>query len=95
MAGWKAAWIGRLREFVDGRAVAAVLPYHPAVEAEPDVLARVAQVAGDRGAQRGAHTGTGALILALGERKIDVLLMDAGTPPAPVFEIAKRTGIRL
>lgn len=37
----------------------------------------------------------GALTLALGERKIDVLLMDAGTPPAPVFEIAKRTGIRL
>ncbi len=37
----------------------------------------------------------GALILAPGERKIDVLLMDAGTPPAPVFEIAKRTGIRL
>jgi len=37
----------------------------------------------------------GALTLALGERKIDVLLKDANTPPAPVFEIAKRTGILL
>ncbi len=37
----------------------------------------------------------GALTLALGERKIDVLLRDANTPPAPVFEIAKRTGILL
>lgn len=37
----------------------------------------------------------GALTLALGERKIDILLKDANTPPAPVFEIAKRTGIPL
>ena len=37
----------------------------------------------------------GALTFALGERKIDVLLKDADTPPAPVFEIAKRTGIAL
>jgi predicted nucleotidyltransferase len=37
----------------------------------------------------------GALTLALGERKIDVILKDANTPPAPVFEIAKRTGILL
>ena len=37
----------------------------------------------------------GALTLVLGERKIDVLLKDANTPPAPVFEIAKRTGIPL
>jgi predicted nucleotidyltransferase len=38
---------------------------------------------------------TGALTLALGDRKIDVLLKDANTPPAPVFDIAKRTGIPL
>ena len=38
---------------------------------------------------------TGALTLALGDRKIDVLLKDANTPPAPVFDIARRTGIPL
>jgi hypothetical protein len=37
----------------------------------------------------------GALTLALGERKIDVILKDANTPPAAVFEIAKRTGVAL
>jgi len=37
----------------------------------------------------------GALTLALGDRKIDVILKDANTPPAPVFEIAKRTGVML
>ena len=37
----------------------------------------------------------GALTLALGERKIDIILRDARTPFAPVFEIAKRTGILL
>ena len=37
----------------------------------------------------------GAIIMALGERKIDVLLKDGRTPNAPVFEIAKRTGILL
>lgn len=37
----------------------------------------------------------GALTMALGDRKIDVLLKDANTPSAPVFEIAKRTGILL
>ena len=37
----------------------------------------------------------GALTLALGERKIDVILKDANTPQAPIFEIAKRTGIPL
>lgn len=37
----------------------------------------------------------GALTLALGDRKIDVLLKDANTPPASVFEIAKRTGVLL
>lgn len=38
---------------------------------------------------------TGALTLALGDRKIDVILKDANTPPAPIFEIAKRTGVPL
>ena len=37
----------------------------------------------------------GALTLALGERKIDIILKDANTPSAPVFDIAKRTGIPL
>lgn len=36
-----------------------------------------------------------AIIMALGERKIDVLLKDGRTPDAPAFEIAKRTGILL
>ncbi len=37
----------------------------------------------------------GALTLALGERRIDIILKDADTPSAPVFEIARRTGIPL
>lgn len=37
----------------------------------------------------------GAIIIALGERKVDVLLKDGQTPAAPVFEIAKRTGVLL
>jgi predicted nucleotidyltransferase len=37
----------------------------------------------------------GALTLALGERKIDIVLKDANTPSAAVFEIAKRTGVML
>lgn len=37
----------------------------------------------------------GALTLALGDRKIDVILKDANTPPAPIFEIVKRTGVPL
>ena len=37
----------------------------------------------------------GALIFALGDRKLDVLLKDARTRDAPVFEIAKRTGVIL
>ena len=36
-----------------------------------------------------------AIIMALGERKVDVLLKDGRTPIAPVFEIAKRTGVLL
>ena len=38
---------------------------------------------------------SGDLTLALGERKIDILLKDANTPPARVFDIAKRTGVLL
>jgi predicted nucleotidyltransferase len=37
----------------------------------------------------------GALTLALGDLKIDVILKNANTPPAPIFEIAKRTGVLL
>lgn len=37
----------------------------------------------------------GALIYALGERKLDILLKDARTRDAPVFDIAKRTGVIL
>ena len=36
-----------------------------------------------------------ALIRALGDRKIDILLKDPTTPPAPVLTIAKQTGIPL
>lgn len=36
-----------------------------------------------------------SLIRKLGDRKIDVLLKDANTPRAPIFEIAKRTGVPL
>jgi predicted nucleotidyltransferase len=38
---------------------------------------------------------TGAITMALGDRKIDVILKDANTPPAPIFEIALRTGVSL
>ena len=38
---------------------------------------------------------SGALTLALGDRKIDIVLKDANTPNAPIFEIAKRTGVPL
>jgi len=37
----------------------------------------------------------GALTYALGERKLDILLKDARTRNAPVFNIAKRTGVIL
>ena len=37
----------------------------------------------------------GALIYALGDRKLDILLKDARTRDAPVFIIAKRTGVML
>lgn len=37
----------------------------------------------------------GALILALGDRKLDVLLKDGRTSEAPIFNIAKRTGVLL
>lgn len=38
---------------------------------------------------------SGALTLALGDRKIDIILKDANTPPARIFDIAKRTGVPL
>ena len=37
----------------------------------------------------------GALTLALGERKLDILLKDPRTHDAPIFNIAKRTGVML
>ncbi len=37
----------------------------------------------------------GALTLALGERKIDILLKDARTPQSPILERAQRTGVPL
>lgn len=37
----------------------------------------------------------GALVYALGDRKLDILLKDARTNDAPVFDIAKRTGVIL
>ena len=37
----------------------------------------------------------GAIIMALGERKVDVLVKDARTPDAPIFDLAKRTGVLL
>jgi hypothetical protein len=36
-----------------------------------------------------------ALIRKLGDRKIDIILKDAATPPALVLEIARQTGIQL
>lgn len=38
---------------------------------------------------------SGALTLALGDRKIDIILKDANAPQAPIFDIAKRTGVPL
>ncbi|CAK0752075.1 DNA polymerase III subunit beta [Gammaproteobacteria bacterium] len=37
----------------------------------------------------------GSLIMALGDRKLDILLKDGRTPEAPIFAIARRTGILL
>ena len=35
----------------------------------------------------------GVLMRTLGDRKIDILLKDPRTPDAPIFEIARRTGV--
>ncbi|MGH8476743.1 MAG: nucleotidyltransferase domain-containing protein [Methylococcales bacterium] len=37
----------------------------------------------------------GALTMALGERRLDLILKDARTGEAPIFEIARRTGVML
>jgi hypothetical protein len=37
----------------------------------------------------------GALIMALGDRKLDILFKDARTQDTPIFETAKKTGIIL
>ncbi|MEI6028610.1 MAG: nucleotidyltransferase domain-containing protein [Betaproteobacteria bacterium] len=36
-----------------------------------------------------------ALIRLLGDRKIDVLLKDGATAPAPVYQLARQTGVQL
>ena len=38
---------------------------------------------------------SGALTMALGDRKIDVILKNINSPPAAIFDITKRTGIPL
>jgi predicted nucleotidyltransferase len=37
----------------------------------------------------------GGLVMALGDRKLDIVLKDARTVDAPIFEIARRTGVLL
>ncbi|NOT13870.1 MAG: hypothetical protein HOP23_18975 [Methylococcaceae bacterium] len=37
----------------------------------------------------------GALVMALGERKLDIVLKDARTMEEPIFEIARHTGVLL
>ena len=37
----------------------------------------------------------GALVMALGDRRIDVLVKDGRTPAAPIFDAARRTGVLL
>ncbi|PIX98222.1 MAG: hypothetical protein COZ24_01185 [Hydrogenophilales bacterium CG_4_10_14_3_um_filter_63_21] len=37
----------------------------------------------------------GALVMALGDRKLDILIKDARTPDAPIFQVAHRQGAML
>lgn len=37
----------------------------------------------------------GALVMALGDRKLDILLKDTRTPETPIFRIAKQNGVQL
>ncbi len=37
----------------------------------------------------------GALVMALGDRKLDILLKDTRTPETPIFQIAKQNGVQL
>ena len=37
----------------------------------------------------------GALVVRLGNRRIDLLLKDAQTAEAPIFDVARRTGVLL
>lgn len=37
----------------------------------------------------------GALVMALGDRKIDVLIKDGRTADEPIFDVARKTGVRL
>lgn len=58
-----------------------------------DLLFETDQVLDNRVATIGAIYV--ALIRKLGDRKIDIILQDPTTPPAPVLTIAKQTGILL
>jgi len=58
--GRRTAWIGRQREFLDERPMAALLQYDPLPEAAPSVLADVAAAAGYPQAQPGGGGGTAA-----------------------------------
>lgn len=58
-----------------------------------DLLFETDQRVGNRATTVGALYS--ALIRQLGDRRIDVLLKDGATTPAPVFEMARRTGIEL
>lgn len=58
-----------------------------------DLLFETDQRVGNRAAAVGAIYV--ALIRQLGDRKIDILLKDSATPPAPVLDIARQTGIQL
>ena len=58
-----------------------------------DLLFETAQLLENRATTLG--TLYVALIRKLGDRKIDILLKDMATPPAPVLAIARQTGILL
>jgi len=58
-----------------------------------DLLFETDQALNNRAATAGAIYV--ALMRQLGERKIDILLKDSATPPAPVLEMARRSGILL
>lgn len=58
-----------------------------------DLLVEVPKPVGNRPAA--AARLAAELQLALGDQRIDVVLVDPGTPPAPVHEAARRHGVPL